>query len=226
MQPPRALGRSFLLGSVYVGLGNWISAPLNLAIQILIARMLGPESVTDFEMGNKFFLQLAALMYGVGAVVMPEATRLRGEGDERALEHVYLKWSKVSFSVVLPICLYLTILGPGFLAACAAAAGRAGSGGGLAVRAARESCPALPALCPLVGVVQKRADQAGSGAGHVGYALRGLAQLACSRVHSNSPPRPPLNRASPSFMPPAVATACFRPATSRRRTADSNSSPT
>jgi O-antigen/teichoic acid export membrane protein len=38
------LGRSFLLGSVYVGLGNWISAPVNLAIQILIARMLGPEA--------------------------------------------------------------------------------------------------------------------------------------------------------------------------------------
>jgi PST family polysaccharide transporter len=41
-QRPRALGRSFLLGSVYVGLGNWFSAPLNFAIQILIARMLGP----------------------------------------------------------------------------------------------------------------------------------------------------------------------------------------
>jgi len=43
-KPPQALGRSFLIGSVYVGLGNWISAPLNLAIQLLIARMLGPEA--------------------------------------------------------------------------------------------------------------------------------------------------------------------------------------
>ena len=109
----RAILSFGILGAV-LNIGTMIAYQFD---GLVIARMLGPEFVTDFEMGNKFFLQLAALMYGVGAVVMPEATRLRGEGDERALEHVYLKWSKVSFSVVLPICLYLTVLGPGFLMA-------------------------------------------------------------------------------------------------------------
>ena len=37
------LGRSFLVGSVYVSFGNLFSAGLNFAIQIAIARMLGPK---------------------------------------------------------------------------------------------------------------------------------------------------------------------------------------
>ena len=40
------------------------------------------------KMGNKFFLQLLGLIYGISAVVMPEATRLRGQGEENALERV------------------------------------------------------------------------------------------------------------------------------------------
>jgi len=77
----------------------------------------GPDPITDFDFGNKFFLPLANLMFGIGAVIMPTATALKASGEERALEHVFLKWSKISLSVVLPIGLYLTVLGPRFLAA-------------------------------------------------------------------------------------------------------------
>jgi len=77
----------------------------------------GPDPITDFDFGNKFFMPLANLMFGIGAVIMPTATAMKAAGEERALEHVFLKWSKISLSVVLPIGLYLTILGPRFLAA-------------------------------------------------------------------------------------------------------------
>jgi PST family polysaccharide transporter len=43
VQPRSDLGRSFLVGSVYVSFGNWFSTALNFAIQIAIARMLGPQ---------------------------------------------------------------------------------------------------------------------------------------------------------------------------------------
>jgi O-antigen/teichoic acid export membrane protein len=78
---------------------------------------LGPDAITDFDFGNKFFMPLAGLMFGIGAVIMPTATAMKVAGDERALEHIFLKWSKISLSVLLPIGLYLTVLGPRFLAA-------------------------------------------------------------------------------------------------------------
>jgi len=84
---------------------------------LVIGRLIGPEAITDFDFGNKFFMPLAAIMYGIGTVVMPASTKLRGEGGTAVLEAVFLKWSKVSLSVVMPICLFLTVLGPRFLAA-------------------------------------------------------------------------------------------------------------
>lgn len=83
---------------------------------LVIGRWIGPEAITEFDLGNKFFTPLAAIMYGVGAVVMPAATKLKGEEGAALLEAVFLKWSKVSLSVVLPICLFLAVLGPRFLA--------------------------------------------------------------------------------------------------------------
>lgn len=84
---------------------------------LVIGYFMGPDSITDFEIGNKFFLPLAGLMFGLGAVVMPTATALKAAGDDHALEHVFLKWSKIALSVMLPVSIYLTILGPEFLAA-------------------------------------------------------------------------------------------------------------
>lgn len=83
---------------------------------LVIGRWIGTEAITDFDFGNKFFAPLAAVMYGIGAVVMPEATRLRVQGERDGLPTIFLKWSKVSLSVVLPIGLYLAVLGPRFLA--------------------------------------------------------------------------------------------------------------
>ncbi len=74
-----------------------------------------PEQVTYFDMGNKFFDPLTNLVIAVAGVVMPMATKLRVTGDTSELRHVYLKWSKITFSIVLLIGIYLTVLGPEFL---------------------------------------------------------------------------------------------------------------
>jgi O-antigen/teichoic acid export membrane protein len=84
---------------------------------LVIGRMIGNEAITDFDFGNKFFAPLTAVMYGIGAVVMPVATRMKVEEDQGLLPAVFLKWSKVALSVVLPVGLYLMVLGPRFLAA-------------------------------------------------------------------------------------------------------------
>lgn len=84
---------------------------------LVIGRMIGNEAITDFDFGNKFFAPLAAVMYGISSVVMPAATKMNMEKDHGGLPMIFLKWSKIALSVVLPIGLYLFVLGPRFLAA-------------------------------------------------------------------------------------------------------------
>ncbi len=74
-----------------------------------------PEQVTYFDMGNKFFDPLTNLVIAVAGVVMPMATRLTVSGDPGELRHLYLKWSKITFSLVLCVGIYLMVLGPEFL---------------------------------------------------------------------------------------------------------------
>lgn len=99
-----------------------IAAVLNVGTMIaynidalVIGNLIDPEAVADFDVGNKFFVPLASIMYGIGAVVMPTATQLKQSEGLKVLGDVFLKWSKISLSIILPVCLYLTILGPRFL---------------------------------------------------------------------------------------------------------------
>ncbi len=82
---------------------------------LVIGNLIDPDSVAEFDVGNKFFMPLASIMYGIGAVVMPTSTQLKQSEGLKVLGEVFMKWSKISVSIILPICLYLTILGPRFL---------------------------------------------------------------------------------------------------------------
>jgi O-antigen/teichoic acid export membrane protein len=84
---------------------------------MVIGAWLPAEEATYFDIGNKFFDPLTQLLISVGAVVMPMATRLGTTGDREQLRAVFLKWSKISLSLVLLVGLYLMVLGPAFLGA-------------------------------------------------------------------------------------------------------------
>ena len=73
-------------------------------------------SVTDFDIGNKFFEPLVAAMIAVASVVLPTSTRLVTQGRKDELASVFLKWSKVCVSIALLVGTYLLVLGPRFLA--------------------------------------------------------------------------------------------------------------
>jgi O-antigen/teichoic acid export membrane protein len=77
---------------------------------------LGPAGVTAYDNGNKFFEHMIALVLGIAMVVMPAATRMKARGDTSELREIFLKWSKVSFSLSLLVGLYLLVAGPDFLA--------------------------------------------------------------------------------------------------------------
>jgi O-antigen/teichoic acid export membrane protein len=112
----RALVRSVLAFSVFAMLLNVGTLLAFRSDALVIGAFLTSRAVTEFDLGNKFFEPLTALVVSVGAVVMPAATRLKAAGDAQALKTVLLKWSKLSLSLVLAVALYLYVLGPQFLA--------------------------------------------------------------------------------------------------------------
>lgn len=75
-----------------------------------------PDAITNYDIGNKFFEYLIALVLAIGMVVMPYATKLRAKGDLTGLNEAFLKYSKVALSLALLVGLYLLVLGPEFLA--------------------------------------------------------------------------------------------------------------
>ena len=82
---------------------------------LVITAYLPPEAATDFDVGNKFFDPLMQFLIGIGAVLMPAATRLRTTGDSIALRNLFLDWSRLALSIVLLVSIYLLVLGPAFL---------------------------------------------------------------------------------------------------------------
>ena len=79
--PPQhrpGLGRSFLVGSVYVSAGNWFSAVLNFAIQIAIARILGPEEIGLYAFVfaiNSFVAIIGAFSLGLALIQAREESQ-------------------------------------------------------------------------------------------------------------------------------------------------------
>jgi O-antigen/teichoic acid export membrane protein len=100
---------------------------------LVISSFLPAKAATEFDLGNKFFDPLMQLVISVGAVVMPMATRLKTGGDTVALRAIFLRWSKLSLSLVLMVGGYLMVLGPEFLATWVGDEYREPSGGVLRV---------------------------------------------------------------------------------------------
>ena len=109
------LVRGVLGFSIFAMLLNVGSMLAFRADAMVIGSYLSSLEVTWFDVGNKFFEPLTEVVIGVGMVVMPMATRLQAEGRREELEVIFLRWSKICFSIVLLIGLYLLVLGPEFL---------------------------------------------------------------------------------------------------------------
>jgi len=83
--------------------------------QMVINAFIGPEQGTLFDVGNKFFPPLVGIVLGIGVVVMPMATKLQATGELDELRHVFLKWSKVAYSIGLLVGAFLLVLAPQFI---------------------------------------------------------------------------------------------------------------
>lgn len=82
---------------------------------LVIGLYLEPSEGTTFDVGNKFFPPLIGLVIGIAAVVMPTAAKLQAEDRVGDLKQIFLKWSKISYSLSLVVGIYLLVLGPEFV---------------------------------------------------------------------------------------------------------------
>lgn len=83
---------------------------------LVIGAFLRVSEIPYYTVANSLGLYLIEFVIAIAAVVMPTATKLQAQGKQEELREVFLKWSKIAFSLALLAGLFLLIFGPRFLA--------------------------------------------------------------------------------------------------------------
>ena len=112
----RSTVRSIFSFSVYVLL---MQAGVRLSFEtdaLVIGAFLGVGAVSFYVVANSLIVYLMEFVIAIAAVVSPMATKLNAEGKRGELREIFLKWSKVAFSLSLLAGLFLIVLGPRFMA--------------------------------------------------------------------------------------------------------------
>ena len=95
---------------------------LNLAIRLslqsdalVIGALLDIDRIPFYVVANSFLVYLMDFVVAIAAVVMPMATRLKTLGDLGALREIFLRWSKIAFSLTMTVSVFLIVLGDRFI---------------------------------------------------------------------------------------------------------------
>src|SRR2546425_9686748 len=83
---------------------------------LVIGAFLGVGAVPFYVVANSLIVYLMEFLIAIAAVVAPMATKLSTEERLSELREIFLKWSKVALSLTLLAGLFLTVLGPRFIA--------------------------------------------------------------------------------------------------------------
>jgi O-antigen/teichoic acid export membrane protein len=82
---------------------------------LVIGGFIGVHAVPFYVVANSLIVYLMDFVIAIAAVVSPMATKLHAEGRMDELGEIFLKWSKVAFSLTLLAGLFLIVLGPTFI---------------------------------------------------------------------------------------------------------------
>ena len=82
---------------------------------LIIGAFLGVGAVAFYAVANSLIVYLMEFIVAIAAVVSPMATRLMAEGKRDELREIFLRWSKVAFSLSLLAGVFLIVLGPRFM---------------------------------------------------------------------------------------------------------------
>lgn len=112
-----ALAKSLLAFSVFAFLMNMGTLLAFRLDALVIAAHRAPTDVAIYGWGNKIFDPLIGVVLGIGAVIMPMATRASTQGSLDEVRTAFLKWSKIAVVLVMCIGGYILAVGPQFLEA-------------------------------------------------------------------------------------------------------------
>ena len=104
---------SFSLFVLMLNLGGLLSFQTD---SLVIGAFLDVDHIPFYTVANSFLVYLIGFIVAIAAVLMPMATKLKTEGQTKELREIFLKWSKISFSLTLLPGLFLLVLGPRFIA--------------------------------------------------------------------------------------------------------------
>jgi O-antigen/teichoic acid export membrane protein len=102
--------------SLYVLMLNLGSRLIFYTAPIVIGAFLDLTYIPFYTVANYFLIYLVEFIWGIAAVLMPMATKLETEKRTSELKTMFLKSSKIAFSLTLLSGLYLIVLGPRFIA--------------------------------------------------------------------------------------------------------------
>jgi O-antigen/teichoic acid export membrane protein len=107
--------RRVLSFSVYVLL---LSAGARLIFEtnaLVIGAFRGVGDIAYYAVANSLIVYLMDFVLAIASVVSPLATRMQTERRLADLREVFLKWSKVAFSLTIVVGAFLFVLGPRFI---------------------------------------------------------------------------------------------------------------
>jgi O-antigen/teichoic acid export membrane protein len=82
---------------------------------LVIGALIGVAPIASYSFANSLVVYVLSFVVGIAAVVSPMATALSSQGKDDELREMFLKWSKLSLSLTIPIALFLLVLGPRFI---------------------------------------------------------------------------------------------------------------
>ncbi|MEO8031328.1 MAG: oligosaccharide flippase family protein [Gemmatimonadota bacterium] len=103
---------SFSLFVMLLSMGSQLSYQTD---SLVIGGFLALSFIPQYTVANSLTQYLMEFVAAIAVVVMPNATHLHSSGDQAALQTLFLKWSKITFSLTLLTGSFLLVLGPRFL---------------------------------------------------------------------------------------------------------------
>lgn len=83
---------------------------------MVIGSLISVSSIIYFSIANSILLYFMTFIIGISSVLMPKMSALDAVGDKSAITAAYVKYSRLTFIIVAPICFYLIISGGDFIA--------------------------------------------------------------------------------------------------------------
>ena len=82
---------------------------------LVIGAFRGVGDISYYVVANSIIVCLMDFVVAIASVVSPMTTKLRTEGQTEPLRDMFLKWSKVAFSLTVMAAVFLAVLGPRFI---------------------------------------------------------------------------------------------------------------